>query len=256
MRKVGLYDLANHPTTFDIATWCVIAKTHGVNHVQFVYDGKIQTVKYPETIAWRRFANILIPVTHLARMTYSMGPTDDEGSKYPFTTGYTIETYKRFGRLDKLKSVLPAPAGPYTTITLRESFRNKYRNSNVPAWMKFRKYLESRGKRVIMLPECEDDPIDVLQRMALYTGAEMNLGTSSGPMALCMLSDAPYIVNNICPTDTFDATYDMEKLLRSTGYWQVQLPFANAKQLIGWEPDTYENIVREYESLMDERVAA
>ena len=256
MKNVGLYDLADHPTTFDIATWCVIARTHGCNHVRFIYEGKIQTAKYSETVAWRRFANIVIPVTHLARMSYSMGQRI-EGNTYPRTTGYTIQTYKRFGRLDKLRSVLPSPAGQYTTITLRESFRNKYRNSNVPAWMRFREYLEKRGKKVIVFPECEDDPIDVLQRMAVYAGAEMNLGTSSGPMALCMLSDAPYIINNICPdTKGEPVQYDMEKLLRDSGYWQVQLPFQTPKQLIGWEPDSYENICRAYESLMDERAAA
>jgi len=250
MKRIAVYDLATMPTTFDFATWSVIAKTHGCNHVRFIYEGKIATWKYPETVAWRRFANILIPITRLAGMTYSMGGAV-AGYAYPYATGDTIKLFNQTGKLEKLKSVIPSPQGPYTTITLRNSFRNRYRNSNVDAWMKFKGHLESSGKKVVVIPECEDDPVDLIQRMALYAGAEMNLGASGGPMQLCLISDVPYIVLNIVPkNDTDEKTYDLEALHKKTDYWQTQLPFANSRQLLVWEPDSFENIVKAYESVV------
>lgn len=256
MKRIALYELSKMPTTFDFATWSVIAKTHGANHVRFVYEGNIATWKYPETIAWRRFANILIPITRLSGMSYSMGKVVD-GETYPYSMGDTIRMFKKLGRIEKLKSIVPFPPGPYTTLTLRGSFRGRYRNSNMAAWMMFKEYLESIGKKVIIFPECEDDPIDIVQRMAVYAGAEMNLGASCGPMALCQLSDAPYIVLNICPkNETDEKTYDMETLLRKTGYWKVQLPYRNSRQIIVWEPDDYETILKSYEEMTQERMAA
>jgi len=256
MKRVALYDLAEMPTTFDFATWCVIAKTLGANHVRFIYEGNIATWKYPEHTAWRRFANILIPLCRLAGMTYSMG-AKVEGRTCPYMTGDTIKLFNSKGHIEKLKSVIQPPKGQYTTITLRDSFRNRYRNSNVEAWGKFKVYLESIGKRVIVIPECEDDPVDIVERMALYAGAEMNLGANCGPMQLCLLSDAPYIVLNICPkNDTDEKTYDMERLLKDSGYWNVQFPFHNSRQLLVWEPDSYENIIKSYEAMTQERVAA
>ena len=254
--KVALYDLGKYPTTFDFSAWSVIARTNGAQHVQFVYEGHIAAWKFPEYTAWKRFGNILLPITLLAGMTFSVGKRID-GAQYPYLIGDVEAMYRKLKKIERLKPIQEPVKRGYVTVTLRESFRNKYRNSNVQAWTKFVDYLEARGTEVVVFPECENAPIDVLHRMQMYAGADMNLGVNGGPMTLCTYSDAPYIMLNMCPENTTDEkTYSMEKLLRGCGFWQQQFSFAHERQLIVWEPDTYETIVRSYESLMDAKAEA
>ena len=252
----ALYDLGKQPTTFDFAAWAVIAKTNGASHVQFVYEGHIATWKYPEYLAWKRFGNILVPLCLLAGMTFAVGKRI-EGDTYPYLIGDVEKAFQKHGRIAKLQSVVEPVKRGYVTVTLRESFRNKYRNSNLSAWTRFVDYLERQGKEVVVLPECENAPIDLLHRMRLYAGAEINLGVNGGPMTLCLYSDAPYIMLNMCPVnDTDEKTYDMERLLKGCDFWQRQHSFAHSRQRIVWEPDTFENIVRSYEEVTAERLAA
>ena len=254
--QIALYDLARHPTTFDMAAWTVIAKTSGAAHVHFIYEGHMAAWKYPAHVGWKRFGNILVPITMLAGMTFSLG-AKTSGREYPYLIGDVEKAFKAAGKIEKLKPMETVTKHGYITVTLRESFRNKYRNSNIPAWEKFVEYAEKRGKTVVVFPECENAPIDLLHRMSVYAGADMNLGVNGGPMTLCLYSDAPYIMLNMCPPNTTgEKTYDMEKLLRGCDFWQKQFSFANGNQRIVWEPDTYENIVRAYEAVIDERKAA
>lgn len=251
----ALYDLGKYPTTFDFAAWVVIAKSHGAKHVQFVYEGHIATWKYPEFLAWRRFGNILVPLCLLAGLPFSVGKRI-EGKEFPYLIGDVEKTYQKLGRVEKLKSVVEPTKTGYVTVTLRESFRNKYRNSNLPAWRRFVDYLEKRGKEVVVLPECENAPIDLLHRMQMYAGAEMNMGVNGGPMTLCLYSEVPYVMLNMCPpNNTDEKTYDMEKLLKACDFWERQYSFAHARQRIVWGPDSFENIVQSYEDTQ-ERLAA
>lgn len=251
----ALYDLGKQPTTFDFAAFAVIAKTVGESHVRFVYEGKISAWKYPEYLAWRRFGNIVLPICRLAGLDFSVGERI-EGQAYGYGYNQVKALYDRLGRIEKLKPTVARDRKAYTTITLRDSFRNKYRNSNLSAWNRFAEYLKKRGKEVMVLPECETAPLDVEYRMELYASADMNLGVSNGPMALCQFSEAPYITINMNPKSV-DAQYDNDKVLAKHGLFPgSQLAWRNANQLLVWEPDTYENIVRAYESLMDERKMA
>ena len=255
-KVTALYDLAKMPTTFDFAAWAVIAKTHGANHARFVFEGEIACWKYPDYVAWKRFGNILIPISLLARMTFSVGPRTD-GIEVPYMIGDVEKYYKRYGKIRKLKPITEVTESGYVTITIRESFRNRYRNSNVPAWQKFAEYLDKRQIRVVVFPECEQTPIDILHRMKMYAGADMNLGVNCGPLTLCLYSDAPYIMLNMAPkNNTGERSYDMETLLKGCDFWQKQFSFRNDKQLIVWEPDTYENIVSAYEQVTEQKVAA
>lgn len=254
--NTALYDLGKQPTTFDFAAWVVIAKTHGADHVRFVYEDHIAAWKYPEHIAWKRFGNVLIPLTMLGGMTFSVGPKVS-GNSYPYLIGEVEKTFKRLGRLGKLRSTVQVKKNNYITVTLRDSFRNRYRNSNMKAWERFVDYAEKRGKEVVIFPECENNPIDLLHRMAMYSGADMNLGVNGGPMTLCLYSEAPYVMLNMCPpNNTGEKTYSMENLFRACDFWQKQFSFANDKQRLVWDADSYENIVNAYESLMDERAVA
>jgi hypothetical protein len=241
--REAYYDLSKYPTTFDMAAWCVLVKTMGANHVRFVYDGKIASWKYPEEIAWRRFTNILIPMCSLAGMSWSINRT-----RNGFTAGYHVgevnQLYKSRGFISKLKAVTDTKKRGYITITLRNSIRNKWRDSNLEAWERVRKDLERKGREVIVIKDREYSPLDLRKRMELYEFADMNLAVSCGPITLCYLSEAPYRSFNLTPNK------EMEEFLARGGLTKgFQFDFRNENQKLVWEPDTYEVISRELETL-------
>lgn len=246
----AIYDLTKYPTTYDFAGWAVMARTHGAEHVHFVIDGPIAHWKYSEDIAWKRFATVMLPICRLARLAYSVGARED-GPEFSYHGGHVNELYLKAGRLEKLKPTLHSIEKGHITITLRESFRNAHRNSNKEAWERFGQYLRAKGKEVIVIPECEDAPINLEHRMALYCGAELNMGVAQGPMALCVFSDAPYITLNQNPKDpTGKAQYDIDRLLVKTGFPPgSQYAFRTDRQILVWEPDSFENIVAAYERM-------
>ena len=248
--KRAIYDLTKLPTTFDFAAWCVIARTHGCDHVHFVIDGDIAHWKYSKEIAWARFGTILVPMCALAGMSYSVGARVD-GEQFPYTHGSVERMYLESGRIEKLKSVATYPGSGHVTITLRDSFRNKYRNSNKAAWEQFARYLSERGEHVMVIPECEFAPMDLHTRMALYASAKMNLGVANGPMALCVFSDAPYITLNQLPTPPAgERVIDVRRLAEVVGFPEgSQYSFRNVRQILIYKPDTYENIVEAYEAM-------
>ena len=247
----AIYDLATMPTTYDFAAWCVIARTHGERHVHFIADRPIADWKYPADTAWKRWATICIPLTKLSGMSYSVGARQI-GKEFGYHGGQVNALYRQKGRIEKLKPTIKNEQSGYVTITLRDSFRNKHRNSNMEAWMLFEKYLRERGREVVVIPECEDQPMNLEHRMALYCGASMNMGVAQGPMALCVFSDAPYITLNQNPPDPKgEAQYDINRLLVKTGFPPgSQYDFRTERQLLVWEPDSFENIVKSFDAMM------
>ena len=255
---LAVYDLTRLPTTYDFAAWCVNARTRGATRVHFIIDGDIAHWKYPKEVAWARFGTILVPLCKLAGLEFSVGRRM-QGLEVPYTHGSVEQTYRELGRLEKLKSALKATSQGHVTITLRESFRNKYRNSNREAWEEFAKYLEGRGEKVVIFPECEHAPLNVLHRMALYAGAKMNLGVANGPMALCIFSEAPYITLNQLPeppAELREGVIDVRRLAEKVGFPEgSQYSFRNDRQILIYKPDTYENIVEAYEAFFPAKEA-
>ena len=247
----AVYDLSKMPTTYDFAAWAVMAKTEGEKHVHFIVDAPIASWKYPEDTAWKRWATVLLPICKLAGLSFSVGPRRS-GREYGYHGGQVNRLFAERGRLEKLRATMKPSREKYVTITLRQSFRNKHRNSNMEAWTQFQAYLEGKGVDVAVLPECEDAPINVEHRMALYAHADMNLGVAQGPMALCIFSDAPYITLNQNPPDpNGEAQYDINKLLVKTGFPPgSQYAFRTDRQILVWEQDSFENIVAAYERMM------
>jgi len=243
---VAYYDLGTMPTTYDFAPWLVIAKTVGARHVRFAYRGEIQTTKYPAEIAWRRFANILIPMCKFAGMDWDVKDRAD-GFTNAYAYGHVLALYRSAKRVEKLKASFAIDG--YTTITLRNSRKQPWRNSNETAWAKFEEYLKRRGKKVMIFPDCEDNPIHLDYRMAVYAGAEMNLGASGGPMALCHFSDAPYLTYNMVPRDPKWGP-ELERYMTMTGFPpDTQMPFRTQRQRLVWKPDDYDTIREEYERM-------
>lgn len=253
---IGLYPLDQYPTTFDMTAWAVIARTNGCDHVRFRLNGKIDSRKYSEEIAWRRFGNILVPLCKLAGMTFSVGEGGN-GRVFKYIYGHVEQCYREHGRIDLLKSTMPYKDKGYVTITLRDSFRNTFRNSNLEAWRRVEKTLKDRGVRVIVFKDCEVAPLSLEYRLAAYLNADMNLGVSNGPMTLCHFSAAPYITLNMAAKrPDGDEGYDPEALMASSGFPHgSQFSFRNDRQLLVWEPDTYENIMDAYDEMMQDRFA-
>lgn len=259
--KRAIYDLTKEPTTFDFAAWAVNARTHGCDHVHFVIDGDIAHWKYGKDIAWARFGTILVPICSFAGMSYSVGARL-EGEEFPYNHGAVEAMYRELGRIEKLTPIGSLNRSGHVTITMRESFRNKYRNSNKEAWERFSTYLQERGENVVIFPECENAPINLKQRMAFYCSAKMNLGVANGPMALCIFSEAPYITLNQLPerpATVTEMTIDVKRLAEMIGFPEgSQYSFRNERQILIYRPDTFENIVAAYESMfpVQEAVAA
>lgn len=246
-----IYDLARMPTTYDFVPWACFARTCGAESVHFCIDGEIAHHKYPRETAWKRFATILLPVCKLAGLSWTIG-AKAEGREFPYLAGNMNTLYKETGKIEKLKATQRVDKEGYVTITLRESFRNRYRNSNVPEWEKFKSYLEDRKIDYLVFPECENEPIDLETRMAYYTHADMNLGVATGPMALCIFSEAPYLSLNQTPEPKGDEKlqYDQVKLLEAQDFPPgSQFAWKNERQLLVYEPDTFENIVSAFERM-------
>lgn len=253
LSKTAIYDLGVMPTTFDFAAFSVIAKSLGAEEVAFIYNGYISQKKYPEDYAWRRWANICIPICRLAGLKYRLTP-HSEGFTHWYHYG-SVNAVSQVTEIKKLK--LPESIGPqqgkYVTVTLRDSIRNKWRDSSLPDWKKFIEYLQKYHK-VEILMDCEFAPMSIEYRMSLYTGAEMNFGASNGPKALCHFSDAPYITSNIIPRSGPDDVRERFIKYMSNGGFPIgsQFNFKNKDQLLVWEPDTYETLVKSYEQWRDE----
>ena len=244
--KIVLYDLSILPTTFDFACTAVIAKSMGYEEVMFLVDKPMTTWKYPADIGWRRWANILVPMCRLADLSFSVGCSHNaSGDVFGYTTGHVVEVFKKTGKITKLKNV-PLTENGYVTITMRQSFRNRWRNSNIPEWEKVAKWLGDRGENVVILEEAEHQPMSLEYRMALYCNAKMNLAVGNGPMVLCWLSEAPYL--------SFQLPKGTEKEYNNlVQQWEnmkfpvgSQLPWKTDKQEIVWGPDDFETITSHY----------
>ena len=221
--------------TFDFVAFLVSAKTLGADNVHFRYDGKIQTKKFDERTAWRRFENIHKPMCALAGMPFTVGPGGN-GITPAYHYGSVEALYRKDGKVWKFPKI-EGPSG-YVTVTLRNSFRNKHRNSS-PDWAEF---IKRQKRTVVVIEDSETDPMPIAERFLLYSNADMNFGVSNGPMALCHFSDAPHRTFNMQGSKA-----DTEHLNRTGFPLGSQLSFRNDRQLMIWEPDRLEVLMRHAE---------
>lgn len=248
MNRVVLYDLSRMPTTFDFACTAVMAKTLGYEEIRFVVDKPMTEWKYPASIGWRRWANILIPICSLADLMFSVGAEGIDGDVLGYTTGDVERLYLKTGKIAKLRSVINVKDENYVTVTMRTSFRNQWRNSDRPQWEKIIKWLEDRGETVVIVEECESQPMPIEHRMALYANARMNLAVGNGPMVLCWLSEAPYLTFQLPNRIGREKQYDelVQQWARLGFPVGSQLSFRNDKQEIIWGPDDLETVTEAY----------
>lgn len=244
------------PTTWDFPVYLCAAKTLGYDEIRFVI-GKIATYKYSPVIALKRWANILIPLCYMEGMPYSVCDVNTvKADVLSYAMGYLTSMYEKLGRIELFQTRRTHEG--YVTITLRESFRNPWRNSDLTAWAGVKKRLEERGKTVIVLPECEAEPIHVTERMRIYSGAEMNMGVSGAGLTLCWLSDLPYM-SFLLPNRKGYEKARMELIAqhqRLNFPIGTQLPWRNGQQELVWKGDDFETIMRHYDAMAAQAEAA
>lgn len=244
--EILLYDLANRPASFDFVTCLSTAMAVGVKHVRFVL-GSWKQKNYSVAQAEERFRSIVEPAVALYGLTYSVG--ERQGVEISHFFNASMEVYKRTGRIGKIKAQV-APKD-YVTVTLRKS-RCPERDSKEEEWLKFAARCD---RKVIVIRDYEERPLELADRMKLYAGAAMNMMVINGPLTLCIHSDAPYIsMRSIgCENSGSTSPKHMARLGITPGF---QFPWANTKQRMSYLDDTAENIESEYRAAMQERMAA
>lgn len=149
----------------------------------------------------------------------------------------------------------------YMTITLRESDAWLSRNSNKKEWATVARYLQNRGITPVFIPDTSGSEMEGFEnfspaawdldlRMALYQGAIANLGIANGPMALCMLSEAKYLMFKIITPDVYAASAEF---LKAHGMEVGDQYGTNGKTV--WADDVAEVIIPAVTQLLEERNA-
>lgn len=222
----AVYNLAERPCNFNFFEFLVASTTAGCNHVVFD-DSRGYKPKYKKDETQRRIESILIPGCELAGVTYEFG----EGRGYDpgHHISAVIKAYRKFGRIERLKSALPKGDVKYT-VTLRNSTRYPERNSDRKSWLRFAGEIGA-----VVIEDFGDQPIDLIERMALYMGAEMNYMVANGPGILCFLSEAPFtsIMKNV------NLAYHSEHGFPKGS----QLPWFTDRQKVVWSGDSYEELL-------------
>lgn len=227
MSRKAYYDLSIKPATFDFVTWVCNAKTLGATEIVFDVSKGFQKKKFSADIARQMYENVLKPACELWGLPHS------EGTQGDFTPGYffsdLLDTFGNYGRI--VKPVDVTPTRDRHTVTLRDSIRNKGRDSNRREWLMFAERIGA-----VVIDDAYREQISLGRRYSMYCGAEMNYFVTNGPMVLCMFSDAPYTV------------FAKEPMVQQqwVGQAPFQLPWANEDQRIVWRDDSYENIRSEW----------
>lgn len=174
------YALKHRIAGFDFFAWLVCQKAAGATEVVLDPTGA-KTDKFALSQVMRRFESIIVPGVALMGLPSRIG---QDGGEVPGAQQDLLALAK-LGPIPRLKSVLP-PGKERYTVTLRNFERWPHRNSKKKDW---RTFADEIGARVI--PDYEDKPIHLHERMALYAGAEMNFFVTNGPVILCFLSEYP-----------------------------------------------------------------
>ena len=237
MNEVVCYDLEKQPTTFDFATWACVIKSNNVDEVAIVGDHFKWKKDYSEEVARRRLKNIVYPIAELAGMTV-VDPGERPRVYAPHLMSAVQKCYRDLSKIWKFPY---EKRHDHITVTIRDSWRTKHRNSNRKEWDKFISWAENNGEKVVVLEDREENPYTVQERWDLYQ-CKMNLGVSNGPISMLCLSDAPYVVMGYG-----NGAHDVYLLGVHHWMWKnYQHPWANRNQKLVWRPDTFTAIQRAY----------
>jgi len=231
---VAAYDLAVAPPTWDFLSFLAAAEAHrravGAETMEVVFlpgpkEGFRDDELPPADTASRErmLRHVAMPLARLLPSVTRVGMAarkSFDGRHHVFPFGYHPDTpipaygltelVRHAGSLDLRPSdrarehVRQQCPDPYVTITLRQAPYWTGRNSDLAEWAKVVAELRRRGWHVVVIPDVDgagdfsigddDAAHDPDIRLALYERAAMNLGVNNGPMSLCYLTKAPYLV--------------------------------------------------------------
>jgi len=248
--EILLYDLRNRPASYDFVTCLASSIALGIKHVRFVYGRGFKPKNYTLKQAEERWQAIVEPAPALFGVSYSVG--DPKGVEISHMLRAAIEIHNRTGRMGRIQALcIPKD---YVTLTLRKS-RNPERDSNEE---ESRKFARSCDRKVIIIPDWDEEPISLEDRMSLYAGAYLNMMVMNGPATLCFHSDAPYVILRTIGCEQSGST-SPEFSKRNGITPGFQFPWAKEHQKMSYLQDTAENLWLEYESMkkiIDEKRAA
>lgn len=179
----ALYRLSEKIAGYDFFPWMIMQAQAGATEI--VFDTRNPTTKkWPTDVVMRRFETLLWEGPALLGLKRSMG-MDGNPNLAPYHQRDMIRLARAGVKFPRIRSVLPAGTERYT-VTLRKTKRAPERNSNEPAW---RAFAYEIGARII--PDYEDEPIELHKMVALYAGAEMNFFVTNGPGMLCTFTEYP-----------------------------------------------------------------
>ena len=232
----ALYDLGKYLTSFNFFEWLLLAEAKGATKIVFDIRG-MRGDKWPLPVARRRFESICLPGPALIGLPFEVFDGRTIGQTYAkdiATPGGRplVDFWKAGGRFKRLRSV-KKPMSQRYTITLRKTQRSPARDSDEAVW---RDFASEIGARII--PDYDDVPIHLHDRVALYAGAKMNFFVSNGPGVLCSFTEYPCMLFN---------TIHAAGSLKADGLeYGAQYPWMLPNQRTIWELATPESLRRHF----------
>ncbi len=190
----ALYDCSKYLTSFNFFEWVLQAEANGATKVVFDIRG-IRGDKWPQSRSLQRFWSICAPGPALIGLPSEVF---DNRTSLPTMArdvakpgGAPLVAFWKAGRrFKRLKSVRPPKTTRYT-VTLRKTQRSPARDSDEQVWRDFAAEIGA-----LVIPDYDERPIHLHERMALYAGAQMNFFVSNGPGVLCSFTEYPCMLFN------------------------------------------------------------
>ncbi len=229
---IARYDLAKNTASFDFFTWLVLAAAKGATEIVFGTE-TIKKGRWPEDVIRRRFHSIMEPGPAMLGLPHRFG--HDGVIPHGPNLSYLVDHHREGKLFPRLRSVLPPGKAEYT-VTLRNNPYIPQRNSNVAAWREFAAEIGA-----VVIPDYDDQPIHLHERMALYAGAKMNFGVVNGPMHLIVLSGYPMMMFGCHEAQH---AFEICGIQKGGNY-----PWAGPDQHTIWDPDDLPTIRSHFSKL-------
>ena len=235
------YDLSESPVNFNVMEFLGAAVAYGADHIYFDATKGVKA-KFSIEETNERFASILVPCCRLMGVRYTILTEKGTCPIHPIINpGYHVSAllraYKTTGCIGFIKPSynLAAEESKKFTITLRQSDRYPFRNSDVAAWERFATRINA-----LIIPDYIEKKIPLETKVELWANAQMNFFVNNGPAIMCYLSKIPYL--------SFFKWHDREYHIHHGFPDGSQFPWATKSQKILWEMDSYDNLMRAFEA--------
>ena len=241
---IACYDLQHRLPTFDFCCWLTHVRLLGATEITFDLGDKFfLRKKWSPEDTLRRLENCLKPACALADLPWRMGTDGDHEIGSHLHQVFWRDVQANGGSFPLLRTVLPL-AGDRFTVTMRQTFWRRERNSDPNVWHEFARRI---GARVFEDYDTKSTPLH--ERVASYAGARMNYGVPTGPLSLCFWTNYP--LTQFCDPELFAKPWAAQGVPVNG-----QVPWFLPNQQLVWEKPTMDNLMREFDRMANERVLA